>query len=104
MTEVDRNEAIKIIRAELKRRSGKPWSVTGGTGTAWGWIRITSPPKRSPGYGALSPEDQQELSELLGKEVHHQGESVPASSDYRREAIERAQGLAPTVLPTPYWD
>lgn len=42
----DRNETIKIIRDALKRRSGKPWSVTGGRGTAWGWIRIDAPPAR----------------------------------------------------------
>lgn len=28
-----RDDTIKTIRAELKRRSGKTWSVTGGTGT-----------------------------------------------------------------------
>lgn len=43
---MDRNEVIKIIRENLKRRSGKAWSVTGGTGTAYGWIKIDAPPKR----------------------------------------------------------
>lgn len=104
MNHYDRNEAIKIIRAELRRRSGKSWSVTGGRGTSWGWITITSPPARSPGYGRLSAEDQAELSELLSKEVHFQGESIPASSDYRAEAIDRARGLTPTVVGKPYWD
>ncbi len=46
LTSVGRNEAIDLIREALRRRSGKTWSVTGGKGTAWGWIRITSPPKR----------------------------------------------------------
>lgn len=101
---IDRNEAIQTIRAELKRRSGKSWSVTGGRGTGWGWITITSPPSRSPGYGELSPEDQAELSNLLDKDVHHQGELVPASSAYRREAIERARGIEPAALAKPYWD
>lgn len=104
MTHYDRDEVIKVIRAELRRRSGKNWSVTGGRGTAWGWITITSPPKRSPGYGELSAEDQVELSALLGKEVHHQGESIPASSDYRAEAIDRARGLTPAIVGAPYWD
>ncbi len=36
---MDRDEAIKRIRAALKRRSGKLWSVTGGRGTSWGWIK-----------------------------------------------------------------
>lgn len=42
----NRDDAIRIIRAELRRRSGKPWSVTGGRGGAWGWITITAPPAR----------------------------------------------------------
>ena len=43
---IDRNEAIKRIRAALKRRSGKQWSVTGDKGTAWSWINIDVPPSR----------------------------------------------------------
>jgi hypothetical protein len=43
---MDRDEAIKRIKSALKRRSGKSWSVTGGRGTAWGWISISAPPKR----------------------------------------------------------
>src|SRR5262249_21146248 len=45
-TTLDRDTAIKRIRAALKRRSGKTWSVTGDRGTAWGWINIDAPPKR----------------------------------------------------------
>lgn len=44
---MDRNETIKRIKDALKRRSGKPWSVTGGRGTAWGWITIDAPPART---------------------------------------------------------
>ena len=44
--DLTRDQAIKRIRDALKLRSGKPWSVTGGTGTAWGWIRIDAPPAR----------------------------------------------------------
>ena len=43
---MDRNETIIAIRTALKNRSGKQWSVTGGTGTAWGWIKISVPPSR----------------------------------------------------------
>lgn len=46
MANIDRNEAIKTIKAALKARSGKSWSVTGGRGTAWGWIKISVPPSR----------------------------------------------------------
>lgn len=59
---VDRNDAIRVIREALKRRSGKTWSVTGDRGTAWGWINITAPPKRrvahiqNPAYHCDHPE------------------------------------------------
>jgi hypothetical protein len=43
---IDRNDAIKRIKSALKKRSGKDWSVTGGKGTAWGWIEIDAPPRR----------------------------------------------------------
>jgi hypothetical protein len=43
---MDRDEAIKRIRTALKARSGKTWSVTGGRGTAWGWITVQAPPAR----------------------------------------------------------
>ncbi len=43
---IDRDEAIARIRTALKRRSGKAWSVTGGRGTAWGWITVEAPPAR----------------------------------------------------------
>lgn len=41
-----RDRAITAIRRALKARSGKDWSVTGGRGTSWGWIRISVPPKQ----------------------------------------------------------
>lgn len=43
---IHRDEAIKRIRKALKQKSGKSWSVTGGRGTAWAWIRVQAPPKR----------------------------------------------------------
>ena len=90
----DRDTAIKAIRAALKERSGKAWSVRGGTGTAWGWIRISAAPKRTDAYGRMTVEDAAELGALLGLDgsAHCQGVSVPASSDYRREYVARAQG------------
>lgn len=126
LTTVDRDDAIKIIRDALKRRSGKTWSVTGGRGTAWGWITITAPPARRVGHdydaatGAttenpdaskdrrwyMSDADCVELGELLGHvgPVHCQGETVPASSAYRRCAIEAALGVTALSTATPYWD
>lgn len=100
---MDRDEAIKRIRYALRQRSGKQWSVTGGRGTAYGWIKIQSPPARQTRFG-MTDADQAELSALLGKPVHHQGESVPASGAYRIEAVSRAETGKSDVIGTPYWD
>ena len=43
---IDRDEAIKRIRKALKEKTGTTWSVTGGRGTAWGWINVEAPPRR----------------------------------------------------------
>ena len=129
MQSMDRNEAILRIRAALKRRSGKAWSVKGGTGTAWSWIKIDAPPARQtwvyvlppgapdvpesyveedgrePGRGHMSPAERKELAALLGLErVHFQGESVPASTRHRWEYVDRAEGRAPRVIGEQYWD
>ena len=103
---VDRDDAIHLIRTALRERSGKTWSVTGGRGTAWGWIEITAPPKRRVEYGYMTDADRAELGELLGlgKPAHCQGENVAASSEYRREYVARARGLTPTKIAQPYWD
>ena len=101
---MERNEAIAAIKLALKQRSGRAWSVTGGRGTSWGWIRISAPPARLGEFRTLSDDDRAELSRLLGKDVHCQGESVPASSAYRVEYVERAQGKPVTAAAVPYWD
>jgi hypothetical protein len=103
---IDRNEAILRIRKALKARSGKAWSVTGGTGTAWGWIHIQAPPARRDDMGRTSEADRAELGQLLGLEgpVHTQGVNIPASSDYRQEYVDRAEGRSPAVTGKPYWD
>lgn len=125
-----RDDTIKRIRAALKARSGKAWSVTGGRGTAWGWITIEAPPARrtwncrlkagattsnpedyemydagTPGC-CNSPDDMAELGALLGLDgpSHSQGESIPAGCDYYVEYIDRAEGRTPTRIGKPYWD
>ena len=101
----DRDDTIRIIRDALKRRSGKAWSVTGGRGTAWGWIAITVPPRRRTEFGGMTDSDRAELAQLLGLDsAHFQGVNIPASSDYRREYIDRAEGRTPSVVGRPYWD
>jgi hypothetical protein len=134
MSDTDRNSTIKAIKAALQRRSGKAWSVTGGRGTAWGWIHVTAPPSRrtwghreKPGtegqYFAnhadqyeeydtgtpdrnMSPSDRAELGELLGldRKSYDSGESIAASYEYYREYIDRAEGRTPAKIAEPYWD
>lgn len=129
----DRNATIKTIKAALQRRSGKSWSVTGGSGTAWGWIHINAPPARrtfkhreragvteyqanwkdqyeeydsgEPG-NSMSEAETKQLGDLLGIEVVQAsgGVGVPASYEYRREYLDRANGKTPSVIAQPYWD
>lgn len=102
---ISRDEAIARIRAGLRQRTGRAWSVTGGRGTAWGWIRIHALPSRRIEYGYMSELDRRALANALGLErVHMQGESIPASSDYWWEYVDRAEGRPPAKLGTPYWD
>ncbi len=101
---------IKVLAKEIARRlaerSGKTWSVTNARGSSWGWLTIHAPPQRRAEYGYLSPEDQEELTHLLGLDhpVHHQGESIAASSAHRLEYLQRAGGVRPTAIAKPYWD
>lgn len=97
---MDRNTTIACIRAGLKARSGKAWSVKGGTGTAYGWIRIGVTARQAQDR----PDWAAELGRLLGKAVHHQGESVPSSNAYYQEYVDRAEGRTPSVIGSPYWD
>lgn len=101
----DRDAAILEIRRGLKARSGKDWSVTGGSGTAWGWIKIQAPPRRRID-GMMSTTDRVELGKLLdlGRASYSQGESVAASYEYRAEWVARAKGERLPVIAEPYWD
>src|SRR3712207_4334014 len=44
--DTSRDAVCKRIKAALVKRSGKQWSVPGGRGTAYGWIRISAPKAR----------------------------------------------------------
>ena len=72
-THLDRDAAISRIRAALKSRSTQRWSVTGGSGTAWGWITVRAPPARRGEYGYTSDSDRVELAAMFGVPVHEQG-------------------------------
>lgn len=110
-----RDEAIQRIKTALKRRSGKTWSVTGGRGTAYGWIEIDVPPARrkfafdgitpQAEFGCASQAEREELAKLLGLDaVHPQGVSIPSGSDYREEYCQRAEGRTVTVRGEQYWN
>jgi len=127
----DRGEAVRRITAGLKARRvllDFPWSVKTGRGTSWGWIKITAAPRGRtwghvlpaglpdcpenyqaadlgrPGLG-LSPVQRSRLAELLGLDsVHSDGVLIPASGDYYREYIDRAEGRIPERCGVPYWD
>ena len=128
--DLSRAAVIRRIKAGLERRSGKRWSVTGGTGTAYGWLRIDVPPARrtwrdrprpgatglgtyaedyepydsgQPG-GSMSPDERTELAGLLGLDRVDRNVSVAASHDYYREYLDRAEGREPRKIATPYWD
>lgn len=99
----DRNSTIAALRKALKERTGKVWSVTGGRGTAWGWITVDAPPRRHVD-GYLSEAERAELAAVFGEGVSHQGVSIPASSDYRLMYLEKAAGLPVSKGASPYWD
>jgi hypothetical protein len=129
-TMTSRDETISRIKTALKKRSGKSWSVTGGKGTAWGWIKIDVLPAKQTAHfqlkaglttghtmddyddmdtgekgGHMTPTDRAQLKELLGLDsLHHQGVSIMASSDAYQEYIDRAEGRTPTKIAEPYWD
>lgn len=103
---LDRAGVIAEIRSALKRRSGKTWSVTGGRGTAWGWLRISAPPKRCGEYGRMSEADTAELATLLDVPANmaYNGVSIPSGSDSYAEYIDRANGRTPRVFGKRDWD
>ena len=113
--DLTRNAVIKRIKTALEKRSGKKWSVTGGRGTAYGWLTIDAPPSErvwaddgltpKPQFGYMSKARRQELASLLGLDgVHTQGVSIASSNDYYREYIDRAEGRTPAKVAQPYWD
>lgn len=104
MLAAERNQTIVEIRNALRRRSGKPWSVTGGRGTAWGWITITAPKARRDECGNVRATDRVELAELLGIDQAHTSHEVPPQQDFRIEYIDRANGRTPSRVGVPQWD
>lgn len=103
-TFIGRNDAIAAIKAALKAR-GLRYSVTGGRGTAWGWITIDIMPGV---YKSMTDAERKvaylKLGRDFGKENGYTSISIAASSDYYREYIDRANGRRPSIIGQPYWD
>lgn len=125
----DRNDTTKTIKQALKNRSGKDWSVTGGRGTGWGWLRIEAPKARrvrhlpNPEYvnpwetpdtpawfeepavgaeaefGYMSREDCQELADLLGFDRPVHHQGHSISPDEWEFIVERALNDKPAPEP-----
>ena len=102
---MDRTSVIASIRQALRQRSGYKYSVTGGHGTAYGWINVAAAPKDRCDQAGNEMRMAQ-LAGMLGLErVHFQGYSIPASYDYYREAIARARFGEPLgFIGKRYWD
>lgn len=100
------DETIREIRAGLKARTGKAWSVRNGRGTGWGWLRISAPPRRTDEYGNMTDEDRAELAEALSIPLHlaHGGVQVMDTPDAYTEYVDRAWGREPSAIGRRYWD
>jgi hypothetical protein len=70
---MDRKAVVAEIKAALRRRSGKDWSVTGGKGTAWGYIYVSAPPRRT---GVALREGVEAARRIFAKLGEHENEEV----------------------------
>ena len=95
-----RDYTIRRIRAGLKKRSKMPWSVTGGRGTAYGWISIRA---RNATH-SMTESERRELAQLLNLPQTGQEVMVPSGNDYYAEYIDRAEGRTPSAYGKQYWD
>lgn len=103
---LSRPDAIATVKASLRARSGYSWSVTGGKGTAWGWLRVNVAPKDQAQFSCMAEVDQVWLALLLGHDypIHQQGESIANSGGHYKQLIAQAAGYNPTVFGEQYWD
>jgi len=79
---IDRDEAIKRIRAALKKKTGKSWSVTGDRGTAWGWIKVEAPPRRRVWHEKIAEFD----ASMPGADWYKTVREVPIAKDDPKRA------------------
>ena len=107
MPESGLDEAIKIIRTLLKKRTGRSWSVRRENGSSYGWITIMAPPRRcTADFGYLNAEDQATLAAIFG-ECHHQGIMIHTGNGVRAKYACQAAGVelpAHVRVAQPDWD
>ena len=101
----DRDETVAELKAALKARSDRRWSVTPGRGSSWGWITVTAPPARRTDFGSMTGDDAAELARLFGVDyIHHQGLLIPARAASRRAYVAMAQGARRVQVLDPGYD
>lgn len=102
--EWSRNNVIQRIRQALAAR-GFRCSVTGGRGTAWGWITVSLLPSA---YKSLTIAERdtalRELNQAFALPRGASEVSIPASTAHYREYLERAEGRQPAKIAEAYWD
>lgn len=92
MASRETTEFTRSVRAALRARAGRSWSVTAGRGTASTWVTITAPPARLGEYGRMSGDDAAELAQLLGLPQHMVHGGVLVDPAERVEFLDRAEG------------
>ena len=90
---IDRNVYTKELRSILKKRTGRTWSVKGGTGTAWSWLDICAPPARLVDGYRMTPDDESLLAAVLGESHIGQHYQIPPTGGYRAHVMARCVGL-----------
>jgi hypothetical protein len=97
---ISTKETVERLRAALKRRSRRSWSVTQGKGTAGSWIRVDVSPKRRTWEEGID----------MGKPEHWRSMS-PADRDelvalFQVDAVTGVgfRGISPTMTATNFCD
>ncbi len=101
-----RADAIRRIKAALRTRTGRAWSVTGGRGTAYGWIHVASFEREFDGWQMT-----EEHRAILGRIFHRDGSPVPCQyysidPGNQEYAVALAEGAADAqgLYRAPGWD
>ncbi len=93
----ERSDVCKRIKKALRKRTGLSWSVTGGRGTAWGWLNIQAPKGRlicrdqNPNYD-WHLDNYQDEKPFIERQAT-EGETAYYTSQEDREILAKALGL-----------